>query len=112
MFYYNGTAAEPTNCNLTDGGAADYTRAAINTAMSSAVGAGNYEPIYGGLHPDADNVVDNSAGTTAKSGVYWTSSEWSEGYAFCVNFNYNGSLHFRRNHSKSSTYRVRPVLAF
>ena len=112
MFYYNGTAADPTNCNLTDGGAADYTRAAINTAMRSAVGAGNYEPIFGGLHPDADNVVDNNAGTPANYGAYWTSSEWSAGFAFRVHFGTGGTLNFGRSISKSNTYRVRPVLAF
>ena len=110
MFFYNGTAADPTNCNAADGGAADYTRAAINTAMS-VVGPDNYEPVYGGLHADADASIQGGT-DGAKSGVYWCSSEWSAGHAFHVAFNNNGLLHFPRNGNKSGTYRVRPVLAF
>ena len=110
MFYYNGTAATPTECNKADGGAADYTRAAINTAMS-VVGTGNYDAIYGGLHPDANTAV-NSGSAAAATGSYWCSSEWSASHAFRVNFSSNGTLGFDRYDNKSYQYRVRPVLAF
>ncbi len=41
-----------------------------------------------------------------------SSSEWSAGYAFNLNFNNNGNLNFNRNNDKSNTYRVRAVLAY
>ena len=43
---------------------------------------------------------------------YWSSSEWSAGVAFYLNFNNNGNLNFERNNAKSNSFRVRPVLAY
>ena len=49
---------------------------------------------------------------SAQNVNYWSSSEWSAGNAFNLNFNSNGNLNFKRNNAKSNSFRVRPVLAY
>ena len=113
MCLINGDDFVPGQLNAADGGMVGYVRAKINAAMS-VVGTGNYEAIYGGLHPDSDTEIDNGSGTAAANGPYWTSSEWSAGSAFILGIGANGclSLERLRGSGKLYPYRVRAVLAF
>ncbi len=97
MYYTNGATAGSQ-------GVADIVRDNIN-AMIDACGAGTYDAFEGGLQGTA-------GGSSPSRVLYWSSSEWSGGYAFYLDFRSNGSLYFDRYFAKSSAYRVRPVLAF
>ena len=97
MYYTNGATAGSQ-------GVADIVRDNIN-AMIGACGAGTYDAFEGGLQ--------GTTGGSSPSGVgYWSSSEWSGGYAFTLAFYSSGNLGFDRVVAKSNAYRVRPVLAF
>jgi hypothetical protein len=97
MYYTNGATAGSQ-------GVADIVRDNINS-MLDACGAGTYDAFEGGLQ-------GTTGGSSPSSVGYWSSSEWSGGYAFGLVFSSNGSLSFDRGAAKSSAYRVRPVLAF
>lgn len=97
MFYTNGATAGSQ-------GVADIVRDNIN-AMMDACGAGTYTALEGGLE-------GTTGGSSASAVFYWSSSEWSGGYAFYLSFYSSGSLAFSRAEAKSNSYRVRPVLAF
>ena len=101
MYFTNGQARVDENSK----GIADEVRININD-MIDACGDGTYTAFYGGLNPIG------TTSTAADWGAYWSSSEWSGGYAFTLYFHYNGNLIFNRGNNKSSAYRVRPVLAF
>ena len=97
MYYTNGATAGSQ-------GVADIVRDNINS-MLDACGAGTYDAFEGGLQ--------GTTGGSSHSNVnYWSSSEWSGGYAFDLHFGSNGSLDFFRGVAKSDACRVRPVLAF
>lgn len=97
MYYTNGATAGAQ-------GVADIVRDNINS-MLDACGAGTYDAFEGGL--------EGTTGGSSHSNVnYWSSSEWSGGYAFDLHFGSNGSLDFFRGVAKSDACRVRPVLAF
>ena len=97
MYYTNGATAGAQ-------GVADIVRDNINS-MLDACGAGTYDAFEGGL--------EGTTGGSSPSVVhYWSSSEWSGGFAFGLSFRSDGSLHFYRSGAKSSAFRVRPVLAF
>jgi len=97
MYYTNGATAGSQ-------GVADIVRDNINS-MLDACGAGTYDAFEGGL--------EGTTGGSSPSGVYyWSSSEWSGGYAFGLGFYSDGDLFFYRYNAKSFAYRVRPVLAF
>lgn len=97
MYYTNGATAGSQ-------GVADIVRDNIN-AMIDACGAGTYTAFEGGL--------EGTTGGSSPSVVgYWSSSEWSGGYAFHLIFDMNGDLSFLRSGAKSIACRVRPVLAF
>ncbi len=85
-------------------GVADIVRDNIN-AMIDACGPGTYTAFEGGLQGTTN-------GSSPSNVSYWSSSEWSGGYAFYLYFDTYGNLYFRRYYAKSAAYRVRPVLAF
>ena len=83
---------------------ADNVREALNTKLE-AVGSGNYDYFSGGANVGKGNASAQNVG-------YWSSSEWSAGYAFYLGFGNGGNLYFTRVIAKSNSFRVRPVLAF
>lgn len=97
MYYTNGATAGAQ-------GVADIVRDNINS-MLDACGAGTYDAFEGGLE-------GTTGGSSPSFVYYWSSLEWSGGYAFHLHFLSSGDLAFYRSGAKSSAYRVRPVLAF
>ncbi len=98
MYYTNGATGEGNQ------GVADIVRDNIN-AMIDACGDGTYTAFEGGIQ-------GTKGGSSSSTVHYWSSSEWSGGYAFHFHFYSGGSLGFSRRDVKSSSHRVRPVLAF
>jgi uncharacterized protein (TIGR02145 family) len=65
----------------------------LNSKLSK-VGSGNYDSFSNSYE------------------YYWSSSENSSSYAYYAYFNSSGNMYFATSNSKTSTFRVRPVLAF
>ncbi len=89
---------------------ADAVRRNINTLIS-VCGDGTYDYFSGGAAFGVGEKGNEDFGA-AKWVPYWSSSEWSAGYAFTLAFDRDGILNFHRDNDKSGTYRVRAVLAF
>ena len=72
--------------------------AAINTRLSTLSSSGYSVDLF-------SNIISGT------SDLYWSSSEYASGSAYAVAFNSNGSMSMGFS-DKTSTYGVRPVLAF
>ena len=104
--YFPGTANNVRN-NLNSKLYAVYNDAKLNSDEEFTV-----DFFEGGNGDGTSNPVSDVSGLSFTSDVgYWSSSEWSAGNAFYMNFNSNGNLNFERNNAKSNAKRVRPVLA-